>query len=66
MDKPAIIPKGTFWVEQEKRLFLVRCPKCGLENYAMNVVTGICTWCGYNSNDPINYLKEEKKNKTKK
>ena len=26
---------------------LIRCPKCGSENYAMAVVTGVCVWCGY-------------------
>lgn len=30
---------------------LVRCPSCNLENYAMNVMTGICTWCGYDINN---------------
>jgi len=32
-------------------LFLVRCFECdpehGRENYAMNVATGVCTWCGW-------------------
>ena len=27
--------------------YLVRCPKCKRENYAMNVATGKCTWCDY-------------------
>ena len=27
--------------------FLVRCPSCHQENYGPNVVTGICTWCGW-------------------
>jgi hypothetical protein len=30
--------------------YMTRCPKCGLENYAMNVSSGICTWCGYDGN----------------
>ena len=32
-------------------LFLVRCFACdpahGRENYAINVSSGICTWCGW-------------------
>ena len=28
------------------KIYMERCPKC-VENYAMNVCTGICTWCGY-------------------
>ena len=29
------------------KLYLVRCPKCHQENCAMNVASGVCTWCGY-------------------
>jgi ribosomal protein L37E len=32
------------------RLYLTRCPKCKLENYALNVSSGFCTWCGYDGN----------------
>lgn len=32
------------------RIYLVYCPKCGRENYAPNVASGICTWCGYDAN----------------
>jgi len=28
-------------------LFLTRCPECGLENYAMAVASGVCSWCGW-------------------
>jgi ribosomal protein L37E len=51
MEKPKIIPKGTFWVEKEGKLYMERCPKCRAENYAPNVASGICTWCGYDAND---------------
>jgi len=32
------------------RKLLIRCPKCKRENYALNVASGICTWCGYDVN----------------
>jgi hypothetical protein len=32
------------------KIYLTRCPKCFLENYAMNVSSGLCTWCGYDGN----------------
>jgi ribosomal protein L37E len=32
------------------RVYLTRCPKCGLENYSLNVPSGICSWCGYDGN----------------
>lgn len=40
-------------------ILMIRCPKCGKENYAPNVIRGICTWCG---EDGRNYLKDEHKN----
>jgi len=30
---------------------LQRCPKCERENYAPNVMSGICAWCGFDAND---------------
>ena len=30
--------------------YLIRCPSCGKENWAMFVASGICTWCGYDTN----------------
>ena len=38
------------------RLYLTRCPKCGLENYALNVSSGFCTWCGYDGNTDLEKL----------
>lgn len=37
--------KGNFI--QDSRLYLVRCPSCKMENYAMAVYDGICAWCGW-------------------
>jgi ribosomal protein L37E len=31
----------------KNKLYLVRCPECGKENYAMAVSSGYCAWCGY-------------------
>lgn len=44
------------------KVFLVRCPKCGRENWAMAVSSGECCWCGYNANKDEEYkesLEEE-------
>jgi ribosomal protein L37E len=35
---------------------LVKCCKCDRKNYALNVLSGICTWCGFNIN---NYEKND-------
>jgi hypothetical protein len=35
----------------EGQLYLVRCFRCdpvhGRENWAINVASGVCTWCGW-------------------
>ena len=41
---PNFISKGRF--------YMVRCFKCNRENYAFNVATGICTWCGHDESLP--------------
>lgn len=33
------------------RLYLIRCPKCGGENYIPSVASGQCAWCGYKADD---------------
>lgn len=35
----------------EGKLYLQKCPRCKHENYACNVATGICTWCGWKEGD---------------
>lgn len=45
------ILKNGVMQESDGTLLLVRCPKCGRENYAPNVVLGICTWCGFNARE---------------
>lgn len=42
---------GNGFIGSNGKIYLQRCPKCGLENYALNVPSGICTWCGYNANN---------------
>jgi hypothetical protein len=44
------------------RLYLTRCPKCLLENYSLNVSSGICTWCGYDGNKDEEKLLDQLKN----
>ena len=37
---------GVEWYDDGK-ILLIRCPNCGRENYAPNVASGVCTWCGF-------------------
>lgn len=52
MSKPKILAPGVEHYEDDT-LLLIRCPKCGKENYAPNVAFGICTWCGYDAHELI-------------
>ncbi len=38
---------GLWRDDKTGKIALERCPKCGRENYIMNVLLGICTWCGF-------------------
>lgn len=33
----------------DQTIALEKCPLCGRENYAMNVASGQCTWCEFNT-----------------
>lgn len=35
---------------EEGKAYLVRCPKCEKENWAMAVASGQCCWCVYDAN----------------
>ena len=35
---------------EDGKAYLIRCPECDRDNYAFNVASGICTWCGYDLN----------------
>lgn len=43
------LPRGV-WKGPSGNYYLERCPKCDMENYALNVASGICTWCGFDAN----------------
>ncbi len=43
--------KSSVFKSDDGRIFLVRCPECEEENYAMNVASGVCTWCGYKATE---------------
>jgi hypothetical protein len=40
-------------------VYLVRCPKCKKENYALAVTSGTCCWCGFDINRFVNNLNSE-------
>ena len=46
-----VLADGVEYYPKTNELLLLRCPKCGKENYVMNVLSGICTWCGYDAHE---------------
>lgn len=47
------IQSGVSYCPKSNTILLIRCPKCGIENYAMAVADGICYSCGFNAHkDP--------------
>lgn len=51
MSKPKYLADGVEYYPDTKELLLLRCPKCGRENWAINVSAGFCTWCGYDAHE---------------
>lgn len=45
--------QGYCFEKKDGTLALEKCPKCHKENYAMNVLSGICTWCGFDVNKEV-------------
>lgn len=49
------LPNRYGFRDEDGDLYLERCPACELENYAMNVALGICTWCGWTESEPFDH-----------
>ena len=45
------IPKTIKENQNEGHVCLEKCPACERENYAMNVLSGYCTWCPFDANE---------------
>lgn len=54
MSKPKVLAAGVEYYEDTDDLLLIKCPKCGRENWAPRVATGTCAWCGYDAHELLN------------
>ena len=45
------LAKGVEYYPETDTILLIRCPKCGKENYAPAVAQGVCVWCGFNGRE---------------
>ena len=41
---------GVGYKDEDGTICMTRCFKCGRENYALNVSSGTCAFCGYDPN----------------
>lgn len=48
------LAKGVEYHPDTDTLLLIRCPKCGRENWAAEVAKGRCCWCGYDARELLN------------
>ena len=55
-EKSKWLAQGVEYYPESDTLLLIRCPKCGRENWASQVASGTCAWCGYDGHE---LLKEQ-------
>lgn len=54
MSKYKVLAKGVEYYPEDDMVLLIRCPKCGKENYALAVASGRCCWCGFDGRKLLN------------
>jgi ribosomal protein L37E len=57
-----MMTKNNSFEDEHGKICLVRCPKCKRENYAHNVMSGVCTWCGFDANEKKEEQSDEQRN----
>ena len=55
-EQPIYLAQGVEYYPNTDEILLLRCPKCGRENYALAVADGMCCWCGFDGRE---LLKQE-------
>ena len=59
--KPRMLAMGVEYYS-DSTLLLIRCPKCGRENYALSVFDGVCCWCGFDGRTLLSEEEDGNKN----
>lgn len=49
--KPKFETVSANFIGNDGRPYLVRCPVCQRENWALAVASGECAWCGWDAKD---------------
>ena len=53
-EKSIWLEKGVEYYPEDGTILLIRCPKCGRENWAPQVASGTCAWCGFDGKKLLN------------
>lgn len=51
MSKDVKKENGFGYQSKNGKICMIRCFKCGRENYAPAVASGTCAWCAYDANE---------------
>lgn len=54
MSEYKVLAKGVEYYPEDDMVLLIRCPKCGAENYALAVADGVCVRCGFDGRELLN------------
>lgn len=58
-EQPIYIAQVVEYYPETDDILLIRCPKCGRENYALAVADGVCCWCGFDGRTLLNQESNE-------
>ena len=50
-DKCEILAPGVEFYPEDGTILMIKCPECGRENWALQVASGICAWCGFDGKE---------------
>lgn len=53
-EKVIYLDKGVEYYPEYDSILLIRCPKCGRENWPLAVADGVCCWCGFDGRTLLN------------
>lgn len=60
-NKCKYLADGVEYYPEDDTILLICCPRCGAENYAMMVTSGICYLCGFDGRTLLNTKQDERK-----
>lgn len=53
-ERRELVTRGVEYYPDSGTLLLICCPECGRENWALQVASGTCAWCGFDAKTLLN------------